>query len=191
MAINIYKIFTDALFKMCETRPLKSITVQNLLDETGVSRQAFYNRFQDKNSLIQWVYEHNILCDFLNNGPESTYYLNTLNFYRAINKHRNFMKQACRLTGQNNLRDFIFDFAYQYDLKWHQYYYGKEPLPSDYVYLTWYHAHASIATLMVWLESDNPESPEVMAARITKTRSISMSDTLFGVNNDLYKIKNS
>lgn len=188
MAINIHKIIADALLKMCATTPLKAITIQNLLDETGVSRQAFYNRFLDKNDLIQWVYEHKVLCDFLNNGPESTYYLNTLNFYKAINKHRNFMKQACELNGQNNLRDFIFDFAYKYDLKWHQHYYGDAPLPSDYVYLTWYHAYASIATLMVWLESDGTESPEVMATRITRTRSISMSDTMFGINNKMYEI---
>lgn len=189
MAINIHKIFADALLTMCETTPLKSITIQNLLDETGVSRQAFYNRFLDKNDLIQWVYEHNILCDFLNNGPESSYYRNTLSYYRAIYKHRNFMRQACELTGQNNLRDFIFDFAYQYDLKWHQHYYGEEPLPDDFIYLTWYHAHASIATLMVWLNNDDPESPEVMASRITRIRSISMSDTLFGPGNHLYEIE--
>lgn len=189
MAIDIHKIFADALLEMCETASLKAITIQNLLDKTGVSRQAFYNRFLDKSDLIQWVYEHNVLCDFLNNGPESTYYRNTLNFYKAIDKHRNFMKQACELTCQNNLRDFIFNFAYQYDLKWHQHYYGEKPMSNDFVYLTWYHAHASIATLMDWLETDNPESPEVMAARITRTRSISMSDTLFGTNNKLYVIE--
>lgn len=189
MAIDIHKIFADALLKLCETTPLKAITIQSLLEETGVSRQAFYNRFLDKNDLIQWVYEHNILCEFLNNGLESTYYLNTLSFYKTLYRYRNFMRQACALDGQNNLREFIFNFAYQYDLKWHQYYYGEEPLPSEFVYLTWYHAHASIATLMVWLESDIPESPETMAARITKARSVSMSDALFGPGNNLYKIE--
>lgn len=187
MAIKIHEILADAILKMCETTHLKSITIQDILNETGLSRQAFYNRFHDKNDLIQWTYEHNVLCDFLNNGPESTYYRNTLSFYKSIEKHRNFMKQACQLTGQNNLRDFIYDFAYKYDLKWHQHYYGEYPMPDDFVYLTWYHAHASIATLMIWLESDDPESPEVMANRITKTRSISLSDTLFGPDNTIYQ----
>ena len=52
MAIDIHRIFADALLRLCETTPLKSITVQSLLEETGVSRQAFYNRFLDKNDLI-------------------------------------------------------------------------------------------------------------------------------------------
>ena len=57
MAINIHEIIGNALLEMCKTRPLKSITIKDILDKTGVSRQAFYNRFKDKNDLIQWVYE--------------------------------------------------------------------------------------------------------------------------------------
>ena len=56
MAINIHEIIGNALLEMCKTRPLASITVKEILDETGVSRQAFYNRFRDKNDLIEWVY---------------------------------------------------------------------------------------------------------------------------------------
>ena len=124
MAINIHEIIGNALLEMCKTRPLASITVKEILDETGVSRQAFYNRFRDKNDLIQWVYEHKVLSEFLKSGRASSYYLNTLNFYRAINVYRDFMRQACRMEGQNCLMDFIYAYATDYDLKWHQYYYG-------------------------------------------------------------------
>lgn len=48
MAINIHNLLSDALLELCEKKPLVSITVKDLLEETGVSRQAFYNRFRDK-----------------------------------------------------------------------------------------------------------------------------------------------
>lgn len=69
MAINIHKILSDTLLELCETKKLKSITIQEILNVSGVSRQAFYNRFKDKYDLIQWTYVHNVLCDFLDNGP--------------------------------------------------------------------------------------------------------------------------
>lgn len=69
MAINIHKILSDTLLELCKEKKLQSITVQDILKRSGVSRQAFYNRFRDKYELIQWTYLHNILCDFLNNGP--------------------------------------------------------------------------------------------------------------------------
>lgn len=99
MAINIHKILSDTLLELCKEKKLQSITVQDILKRSGVSRQAFYNRFRDKYELIQWTYLHNILCDFLNNGPYGSYYLNTLNYYRAINNHCDFMRQACQISG--------------------------------------------------------------------------------------------
>lgn len=126
MAINIHKILSDTLLELCKEKKLQSITVQDILKRSGVSRQAFYNRFRDKYELIQWTYLHNILCDFLNNGPYGSYYLNTLNYYRAINNHRDFMRQACQISGQNCLKDYIYNFAINYDLEWHRHLLGVE-----------------------------------------------------------------
>lgn len=69
MALNIHKILGDTLLEMCKTKKLESITVLDIIKETGISRQTFYNRFRDKNDLIQWTCEHNVLSGFLNNGP--------------------------------------------------------------------------------------------------------------------------
>ena len=69
MAINIHKILSDTLLELNKTKKLQAITVQNILNESGVSRQAFYNRFKDKYDLIQWTYVHNVLCDFLASDP--------------------------------------------------------------------------------------------------------------------------
>ena len=48
MAINIKEILAEGLLKLCETTPLNTITIQQLLNQTGVSRQTFYNHFADK-----------------------------------------------------------------------------------------------------------------------------------------------
>ena len=188
MAINIHKIFSDALLEMCKTKKLESITVKDILNETGVSRQAFYNRFRDKYDLIQWTYEHNILSTFLNNGPEASYYLNTLNFYKTLNQYRYFMKQAIALSGQNCLRDFIYQFALDYDLQYHKQLNGGKPLSDEFAFATWYHAAASIDVFMDWIASDNPPAPEIMAKRITNMRNISMSATFFTPGSTVYSV---
>lgn len=53
MALNIHKILGDTLLAMCKTKKLEAITVSDIINETGISRQTFYNRFRDKNDLIQ------------------------------------------------------------------------------------------------------------------------------------------
>ena len=189
MALNIHKILAVALLNLCREKKLETITVKNILDETGISRQTFYNRFRDKNDLIQWTYENVILSEFYKMGETGTYYENTLNYCRALEKYRFFMKQAYLLEGQNNLRDIIFEYASNYDYKWHLHHYDKEELPKDFKFISHYHSVAAIYLEMEWICSDdsNRQTPEDMARLITEARKISLSDKYFGKNNPIYE----
>jgi len=189
MAINIHNLLSDALLDLCDQKPLTSITIKDLLEKTGVSRQAFYNRFKDKNDLIQWTYEHKVLYDFLNNSSGKTYYENTLSYYKNIDKHRNFLKQACAIREQNCLTDFMLWFVVDYDRKWHQHYNGDKPLTKEQLFATKYHSIAAIHAAIEWIYSEHPEPLEVMAKRITNIRKISLSDTLFGKDCKIYDIE--
>lgn len=188
MALDISKILASALLEMAKTRKLDSIRVKDLLEETGLSRQAFYNRFRDKNDLIQWTYEHHILSGFFSNGPDASFYENMMCFYQTLDKYRYFMKQAVLDRSQNNLRDFMYDFAVQYDLQWHQFYFGDEPLSADMLFATRYHAVAAIDCAIQWVSSSNPDPPEVMARRLTLIRKISMSGVLLGPEHTIYDV---
>ncbi|MBU3214722.1 TetR/AcrR family transcriptional regulator C-terminal domain-containing protein [Clostridium estertheticum] len=191
MAIDIHILLAEALLELCDQKSVTSITIKDLLEETGVSRQTFYNRFRDKNDLIQWTYEHKVLNIFLNNNPENTYYKNTLSYYKNIDAHRNFLKQACSSREQNCLMDFIVKFAIDYDLKWHQQHYGNKSLPKELIFASKYHSVASINAAIEWICSDNPEPAKVMAKRITNLRKISLSDVLFGPDNKIYSCEDA
>ena len=66
MAIDVEGIVIDALLALVEDEgvPLERVTVKQLLQRSGVSRQTFYNHFLDKNDLICQVYERRIVCAF-------------------------------------------------------------------------------------------------------------------------------
>lgn len=188
MAIDIHNLLAEALLALCEEKPLTAVTIKDLLQKTGVSRQTFYNRFRDKNDLIQWTYEHKVLIDFLNNDPNYTYYENTLSFYKNIDAHRNFLKQACAIREQNCLMDFMLWFVVDYDIRWHTHHNHDTPLTDEQLFITKYHSIASIQMAIEWISSDHPEPPEVMARRITNIRKISLSDALFGGDCHIYDI---
>ena len=52
MAIDIKEILANGLLDLCHKKDLSQVTVKDLLETTGVSRQTFYNHFLDKNDLI-------------------------------------------------------------------------------------------------------------------------------------------
>lgn len=191
MAINIHKLLGDALLKLCQEKKLRAITVKDLLEETGVSRQTFYNRFHDKEDLIQWVYFNYVLSEFHKMGETGTYYENTLHYCQALEKYRFFMKQALQMDGQNNLRDAIFQYAIEYDYKWHLDHMDPERFTPDFRFISYYHSIASIHVEIDWVLSEKKDrlTPEQMAEKITAVRKISLSDTFFGPDSPVYEFE--
>ncbi len=53
-----------ALLWELEKTPLKKMTIQQIAKRAGVSKQTFYNHFQDKEALVQYVYDTVIIPDF-------------------------------------------------------------------------------------------------------------------------------
>ena len=191
MAINIHKLLAEALLKLCKEKKLKTVTIKDLLNETGVSRQTFYNRFRDKEDLIEWTYNNYVLSEFHRAGEAGTYYQNTLNYCLALEKYRFFMKQALLIDGQNSLRDTMFRYAVQYDYDWHAQHMDDDRLSPDFRSVSYYHSIASIHVEIDWILSDDKErmTPEQMAAWITKVRRISLSDEFFGKGSPVYEFE--
>ena len=57
MASSTKKALADALKKMMAIKPIDKITVNELVESCGVSRQTFYYHFDDVYDLLEWVFE--------------------------------------------------------------------------------------------------------------------------------------
>ena len=57
MATSTKKSLADALKKMMIIKPIDRITVNDLVETCGVSRQTFYYHFDDVYDLLEWVFE--------------------------------------------------------------------------------------------------------------------------------------
>lgn len=52
----IKKAFAEAYLELSKTKFLNSISVKDLADYCGLSRQTFYNYFTEKHDLLIWIY---------------------------------------------------------------------------------------------------------------------------------------
>ncbi len=188
MALDIKKVIINALFTINKSKSLEHITIKDLLNETGLSRQTFYNHFLDKNDLIQYIYNNMIVSNFKDYHDDFNFYQEMIICLTNMTNYQKFLKEACMMEGQNNLKDYIFDHCFEFDMKWHTYLYGKE-LPDNIKFATKYHAIASSSMTLSWILSDMISPVEEMAAMITQMRSFGM-DILLGDKNPYYIDKN-
>jgi len=61
LALDVKKVIADALLSLSEQKSLSKITIKDIQDETGFSRQTFYNHFRDMADLLHYIYRERIL----------------------------------------------------------------------------------------------------------------------------------
>ena len=49
-------ILYEAFYELAKTKSLEDITVQDILDYSGISRSTFYRHFVDKYDVMSWAY---------------------------------------------------------------------------------------------------------------------------------------
>ena len=54
------QVIAEALLSMLEERELDKITVKDLVERCGISRQTFYYHFQDLMDVVEWIIEQRI-----------------------------------------------------------------------------------------------------------------------------------
>ncbi len=176
MAIDVESIVIDALLALVENEgiSLERVTVKRILEKSGVSRQTFYNHFLDKNDLICQVYEQRMVGAFTGTPTAFAYHRELLRSLARMREHGSFMRQAARMTGQNNLTEHVVKRTQEFDLAWHQALWGPDPMPEELRLATIYHAMASTQMALSWILSGFPAPESELADLICLMRGIGM-----------------
>ena len=62
----------DALKQCMSKMPVEKITVKEIVEECGTTRQTFYRNFKDKYDLINWYFDKILLESFEHMGEGRT-----------------------------------------------------------------------------------------------------------------------
>ncbi|MBQ5676216.1 MAG: TetR family transcriptional regulator, partial [Lachnospiraceae bacterium] len=54
-------VLAESLKELSQNHPLEKITIKEITDKAGVIRPTFYNHFQDKYELIEWIIVNELL----------------------------------------------------------------------------------------------------------------------------------
>lgn len=105
------RALADSLKKFLRLGGIEKITVEDICEDSGVSRRSFYRYFLDKYDLLTWTYNDDF-CRMVEVRPDKTiwdYYPEILEY---IYQDPQFFKNAFTYTGQNSFRYFCFEKLY-------------------------------------------------------------------------------
>lgn len=92
-------LLAEALKEIATKQPIEKITIKEITDRAGVIRPTFYNHFQDKYELLEWIIKQDLLdpvYPLLQNGmiTEAMVLL-----FSNVEKDKAFYNRAVRMDG--------------------------------------------------------------------------------------------
>ena len=104
-----------AAMKECmKTTPVDAITVRQITERCGVTRQTFYRNFLDKYDLINWYFDKLLARSFEHMGRGTTVLDSLEKKFTYIQEEKAFFAAAFRYDRQNSLREHDFKLIRQF-----------------------------------------------------------------------------
>jgi len=114
------QILLDAVKTLLEKHQFDDITVQDILNEAGVSRGTFYKYFTDKYDIVNTYFKDHISKEMICKYNGENYDEICLKIYNFIKENKKFYKNVISYTGQDSFCDFLCKYnlyAYIYCYK--------------------------------------------------------------------------
>lgn len=160
-AIDI--LLSESFKEIGSTRPLDKITIKEITDKAGVIRPTFYNHFQDKYELLEWIVKKELIQPMLEKLDDGNGREGVLLVFQQIEKDRAFYRNAAKLTGQNSFRDIITDDIKELLIPFISPSKLKRELPYKWItpeLLASFFAEALAQTIISWISTGMKVEPE-------------------------------
>ena len=97
-----------------KTTPVDAITVRQITERCGVTRQTFYRNFLDKYDLINWYFDKLLARSFEHMGRGTTVLDSLEKKFTYIQEEKAFFAAAFRYDRQNSLREHDFELILEF-----------------------------------------------------------------------------
>ncbi len=104
---DIDQFLADSFKKIAAKEPIEKITIKEITDGAGVIRPTFYNHFQDKYELLEWIVNKDLMEPAMLLFENGFWTESVVLILKNIQKDREFYTRAAKLEGQNSFEEIF------------------------------------------------------------------------------------
>ena len=165
----------EAAKKCMASSGTDAMTVTQIVQTCGVTRQTFYRNFQDKYDLINWYFDKILIESFEHMGEGQTVYESLVNKFQYIQKETLFFRAAFKNDEQNCLRDHDFELITQFYTDRIEGNTGKKMSDKIRFQLEMY-CQGSIYKTVQWVLGNHKATPETLARFLSESMPAELRD---------------
>ncbi|CCX99901.1 putative uncharacterized protein [Enterocloster bolteae CAG:59] len=161
-----YKL-AESVKECMKTAPVDKITVKNIVEGCGVTRQTFYRNFLDKYDLINWYFDKLVLQSFEQIGMGHTVGESLTRKFEFILNEKVFFTEAFRSDDRNSLKEHDFELILQFytDLIAKK---TSQPLGQELQFLLEMYCQGSVYMTVKWGLGGMKDTPREMSDKLVE-----------------------
>ncbi|MEI3219032.1 MAG: TetR family transcriptional regulator [Lachnoclostridium sp.] len=106
------RLLGESFKELMQKKPFDKITIKMITDGAGVIRPTFYNYFQDKYDVMEWLLEQDAFI-----GARELIHMNMQReavkmIFRKLEAERQYYVRAFEVEGQNSFEEMLVDGIY-------------------------------------------------------------------------------
>ncbi|KRK63992.1 TetR family transcriptional regulator [Companilactobacillus tucceti DSM 20183] len=157
----------NALMSILKTKPFNKITVKNVVDECGLTRQTFYNHFGDMYELVEWTCLQAIKESLHDNCDYDHWQKGLYKLMLAIKENSLLVNNMQRSENRDILVKYIYKIINNYVITVvEKQSYGLNVSQEDKSFVAHFYSLAFIATIVEWIKDDMKADPEEISKNI-------------------------
>jgi probable dihydroxyacetone kinase regulator len=154
-------LLANALIVMLQKRPIDKITVKDLVNECGLTRQTFYNHFYDIYELVEWIYLQATEKSLAENKDYDTWQQGFYQVLISIRNNKVLVQNTYRSTNRDSLERYMYTVIYdQIIVVVERQAIGMSVDQKHKNFIAHFYSLAFIALIFEWLKDGMKEKPE-------------------------------
>jgi len=145
------------------------ISVKDIVDDCGLTRQAFYYHFKDKYDLMNWIY-YTETARFMSSYNKVEHWMDGLtDLCNYMRQNKTFYIKALNTTGQNSFQEYLHDYIRDISISVIENIKNTEFEEERWGFIAEFISTAFVGLIVRWANNGMKDDP---AEYITKMRSI-------------------
>jgi len=167
---NITKMaLANSLKGVMAKKAFSKICVSDIVNDCGLTRQAFYYHFKDKYDLMNWIY-YTETARFMSSYNNAEHWLDGMtDLCDYMKQNKAFYMNALSTTGQNSFQEYLHDYLRDISIAAIENIENKEFNEEKWGFIAEFTSTAVVGMLVRWANNGMKEDP---ALYVTKMRSV-------------------
>lgn len=169
----------NALKKLLLQKPLDKITINDLTEECGISRMAFYYHFKDIYDLVEWACEEDAAKALQGKKTYDTWQEGLSQIFEAVLENKPFIMNVYHSVSREQIENYLFKLTVNLLMGVvEEKSAGLDLAESEKLFIANFYKYSFVGVMLDWIKQGMKEDYQEIVERISLTLKGNISNSI-------------